>query len=396
MNAGVYPGLSADLLGRADAVNGRIRWMLGLSLLLHVGLVLVLAGLRISKVERPLASYQVSLVTLPTPQAEAPATPIKPVEQSETKPIEPPVTKPTPTVQNDKPVHLPPPPQVRPTPRVPTPPMESKPKLDRSAPPMPTVKPRPDPVPAPAPPAPSPQPSEAKAPPPPAPPPSRPALNREVLKGFSLPEVPKLSEVKPAPSGAPKETVRQTEEEVQKLLKNLNVPEPTVERPRSSVDPPRQPVAPAVSEELTSQLQKLKQQAAIPPPPPPARAAQRTEPVVAAKPPAMKMPVTTLQLPGLSQGNPYLAAIQKRISSQWIAPPVDANGIPLQVIIKFRLERTGEVKNVTVEQSSGNEYYDLAAKRAVVAANPLPTFPQDLTLPYLDAHFSFSVGEPVS
>jgi len=385
VSAGVYPGLAADLFGDVESAKARIRWMLGLSLLLHVGLVMLLAGLRISKVERPLASYEVSLVTLPTPQPEASATSTKPAEPMETKPVETPPQKPTPPVKHEKvePVHLPPPPQARPTPRPITPPAPSK--LEQPAPAVSSPKPRMD---APAPTAPP-------TPPPPAPPP-RPSLNREVLKGFSLPEVPKLAEVKPPPAAPAKETTRQTEEEVQKLLKNLQVPEPSVERPRA-VDPPKQPAAPAVSDELTSQLQKLKQQAAIPPPPPPQpRPTQRTEPVVAAKPPAMKTPVTTLQLPGLTQGNPYLAAIQKRISSQWIAPPVDVSGTPLQVIVKFRLDRTGNVSGIAIEQSSGNEYYDLAAKRAVVAANPLPPFPQDLTLPYLDAHFSFSVGEPVS
>ncbi len=48
---------------------------------------------------------------------------------------------------------------------------------------------------------------------------------------------------------------------------------------------------------------------------------------------------------------------------------------------------------MAVEQSSGNEYFDLAGKRAVVTANPLPMFPADLTESYFDAHFTFTVGE---
>jgi hypothetical protein len=48
---------------------------------------------------------------------------------------------------------------------------------------------------------------------------------------------------------------------------------------------------------------------------------------------------------------------------------------------------------VVIEQSSGNEYYDLAGKRAVLSAIPLPAFPAELTDSYFDAHFTFMVGE---
>ncbi|MER3422813.1 MAG: hypothetical protein C4293_05870, partial [Nitrospiraceae bacterium] len=52
----------------------------------------------------------------------------------------------------------------------------------------------------------------------------------------------------------------------------------------------------------------------------------------------------------------------------------------------------GSIEDVTIEQTSGNEYYDLAGKRAVLSAR-LPEFPAEMPEPYLDAHFSFTVGE---
>lgn len=69
-------------------------------------------------------------------------------------------------------------------------------------------------------------------------------------------------------------------------------------------------------------------------------------------------------------------------------------GKSLTVVIRFRLSRTGAVSGVVVEQSSGNVYYDLAGKRAVLNADPLPPFPKDLSSAYFDAHFSFVVGDP--
>ncbi|MEK6618149.1 MAG: TonB family protein, partial [Nitrospirota bacterium] len=74
-------------------------------------------------------------------------------------------------------------------------------------------------------------------------------------------------------------------------------------------------------------------------------------------------------------------------------PQVDLTGRTLQVVIKFRLDRSGVVSNVSVEKTSGNEYYDVAGTRAVLSANPLPPFPREMSDANLDAHFSFTVGE---
>ncbi|MBA3752873.1 MAG: TonB C-terminal domain-containing protein, partial [Nitrospira sp.] len=100
-----------------------------------------------------------------------------------------------------------------------------------------------------------------------------------------------------------------------------------------------------------------------------------------------------LRVAGLAGSNQYLARVQARISGFWTAPPVDISGKVLMVMVRFRLERDGRVSSVTIEQSSGNEYYDLAAQRAVQSAVPLPPFPSDLTDSYFDAHFTFAVGE---
>ena len=65
----------------------------------------------------------------------------------------------------------------------------------------------------------------------------------------------------------------------------------------------------------------------------------------------------------------------------------------MTAVVGFRLERDGRISSVTVEQSSGNEQYDHAARQAVQNAVPLPPFPPDLPNMYFDAHYTFSVGE---
>lgn len=104
-------------------------------------------------------------------------------------------------------------------------------------------------------------------------------------------------------------------------------------------------------------------------------------------------PDTRLRVAGVAGSNPYLARVQARISGFWTAPPVDISGRAMTAVVGFRLERDGRISNLTVEQSSGNEYYDQAARQAVQNAAPLPPFPPDLTDMYFDAHYTFYVGE---
>ncbi len=98
---------------------------------------------------------------------------------------------------------------------------------------------------------------------------------------------------------------------------------------------------------------------------------------------------TALKVSGLSASNEYLAVVRQRISNAWSAPPLDGAGAAYVVIVQFRLHRDGKVTGVSIAQSSGSEYHDLAAKRAVLSQNPLPVFPSDIMNPYLDVKYAF-------
>ena len=120
----------------------------------------------------------------------------------------------------------------------------------------------------------------------------------------------------------------------------------------------------------------------------------RPTPQIDAKAPSIKSVDTTLKVSSTSPGsNAYLALVRRKISSMWSAPPVDVTAQVYTAIVRFRLNRDGSVSGVAVEQSSGNGYFDDAAKRAVINANPLPNFPADLPDSHFDAHFTFMVGE---
>ena len=99
-----------------------------------------------------------------------------------------------------------------------------------------------------------------------------------------------------------------------------------------------------------------------------------------------------LDLSAASPSNPYWARVESIISSQWEPPPIDMTGQTYRMIVKFRLQRDGTIKDVSVQQSSGNAYFDMAGQRAVLRPRTLPGFPAEMTDRYKDMTIEFRVG----
>ena len=192
MSAGTYPQVSLTAYGGEFSTTRYMKVMIGLSLVLHLVLLLLIAGLRLpSKMERPLAAYQVSLVTSPTPSVDPKPVP-RPVEPEHPKAPQSPVAPPAQPVLKQT---APPPQPVRlaPTPHVRVP--EPVPAKPAPVPPAPKVRQEPPPAPAPQSAV---RQSEAKPVPAPVPPPPRPVLNRDILRGIALP--PRSAQIGPGRS----------------------------------------------------------------------------------------------------------------------------------------------------------------------------------------------------
>jgi len=393
-----------------EAGTRQLRKTVVISLVVHLCLLAVIMGMRFfKKVERPLSAMQVSLVTLPSPEAKDESK----VEKAVPRPMpQPKPVQSAPIPVPPKPVQTPPPPAPAPPPPRPAP-VQAKP-----------VPPAPQPVPM-APPAPvAPLPPTLAAPqsiqqpvkaPAAAPVPHRSEALRDLMKDVELPpnapQYGDLAPMKPADvkkAAQPKMERSPERNEFDDVIKKLKVPDMPVEAPR---EPPKLAAVPPkpqqkslseeVNRELDRELEDLKK--FQPPPMKPAEPVREMKPMFSEPRPMPSPPVTAsvarakpdtkMRVPGVAGSNQYLARVQARISGLWTAPPVDLSGKALTVVVRFRLERDGRVSSVVIEQSSGNEYYDLSAHRAIQSAVPLPPFPPDLTDPYFDAHFTFAVGE---
>jgi colicin import membrane protein len=341
----------------------RLSRALFVSLVLHVGILALVTWIRLPRHgERPLASIEISMASLPAPQ-------VKTLEPQKSQPItkEKDVERPKPTPQN-KSVDSP-----KPTERTTA---ITPPKAAPVAKPAPVLPP-------------------SVSPPPVAPPVTRAKSSNdvmsEIMKDIELPpDAPKRGDISPGEKPKATSAMKLPDVPVASDTKDL-AGKPVSQKESSSLT---EDLAKDLDEEF-KKIKKLEVPKASASTDVPARPAPQPAPQLEAKVPSIKAVDTTLKVPGMAPGsNAYLALVRQRISNSWSAPPLDLTNQVYVVIVQFRLHRDGKVTGVSIEQSSGNEYYDLAGKRAVLSASPLPVFPADISDSYFDAHFTFTVGEP--
>ncbi|MCX8014937.1 MAG: TonB C-terminal domain-containing protein [candidate division WOR-3 bacterium] len=67
----------------------------------------------------------------------------------------------------------------------------------------------------------------------------------------------------------------------------------------------------------------------------------------------------------------YIEAVLSKIASNWVNPFAGSQ-IRLSTTICFVILKNGELRNIKIEKSSGNEIYDRAAERAVIITKTVP------------------------
>lgn len=266
--------------------------------------------------------------------------------------------------------------------------------------------PKPEPVEAPRPrETPPPKPEKAEAPPP------RPEKPPEKA------EVPRPKEpVREAPPPPPARVEKPPEKppELPPQLAEIPKPRPAPDRP---LELPKRPERELVARDRTPLPEArpvpvppappLPSRVVEPPKPEPPRAVPAPLPAPAPAPPAVAAvkPGPEPLKPGRPDGQPtapsniqldvsdfpftyYLRQLQNKITEKWV-PPRGATAGGEKAIVLFEIDREGQIKEPSVERSSGNAIYDQSAVRAVLEASPFPPLPQGFPGRSLRVHFGF-------
>lgn len=88
----------------------------------------------------------------------------------------------------------------------------------------------------------------------------------------------------------------------------------------------------------------------------------------------------------------YLQMVRAQITRNWMTPSGAAVGARAEVF--FRVGRSGQISGIRLAVSSGNEYFDQSALRAVQITEQLPPLPLAWTRPDLGIQYGFEFTGP--
>ncbi len=83
----------------------------------------------------------------------------------------------------------------------------------------------------------------------------------------------------------------------------------------------------------------------------------------------------------------YLLMVESAVAERW---HTSMKGLKSDsATAKFRIDKTGEISNIEITDSTGNPQHDALAKEAIRSVNPLPPFHEDMTEEELRVTFKF-------
>jgi protein TonB len=91
----------------------------------------------------------------------------------------------------------------------------------------------------------------------------------------------------------------------------------------------------------------------------------------------------------------YVEAVRRKIGSNWNLFEIDPavrSARRAKSVLTFTINRDGSVKNIRMEQSSGNQSMDISAQRALASASPMPPLPNDYSGAYVNVNFDFDLS----
>jgi TonB family protein len=86
----------------------------------------------------------------------------------------------------------------------------------------------------------------------------------------------------------------------------------------------------------------------------------------------------------------YLTLVDWNIQGNWV-PLQSAAGPEAVVLVRFRVLRTGQVKDIEIEKGSGNTELDASALQAIRRSTPFPPFSNLIMEPFLQLRYRFVI-----
>ncbi len=88
----------------------------------------------------------------------------------------------------------------------------------------------------------------------------------------------------------------------------------------------------------------------------------------------------------------YIEIIRGRLTANWLTGGGDRKNGQAVVVVRFKIQRNGMVRDLEIEKSSGPESIDISAQRAVRYSSPFPPLPTSFPDPYLSVFTQFIYG----
>jgi protein TonB len=91
----------------------------------------------------------------------------------------------------------------------------------------------------------------------------------------------------------------------------------------------------------------------------------------------------------------YIEAVRRKIGTNWNQFEIDPavrSARKAHAVMNFTIYRDGSVKNIRLEQPSGNRSMDDSAQRALLSAMPMPALPPDYSGSYVTVIFDFDLA----
>jgi TonB family protein len=91
----------------------------------------------------------------------------------------------------------------------------------------------------------------------------------------------------------------------------------------------------------------------------------------------------------------YIEAVKRKVQSNWLQNTIDPAvraARTAHAVVQFTIYKDGTVKDIRVQQASGNLSMDNSGLRAIMQSNPMPALPPDYPGSYVQVLFDFDLS----